>query len=85
MEKINRNLSVHFNSKLFTGIKHEDILSELEKEINLQDIKKTQKNTKINYQEKFSHILVGLLQYSINNYIIYWKFLASKGNISYFW
>ena len=28
------------------------------------------KNTKINYQEKFSHILVGLLQYSeiyINN------------------
>ena len=38
MEKINRNLSVHFNSKLFTGIKHEDILSELEKEINLEDI-----------------------------------------------
>jgi hypothetical protein len=38
MEKINRNLSVHFNSKLFTGIKHEDILSELENEINLEDI-----------------------------------------------
>jgi hypothetical protein len=35
MEKINRNLSVYFNSKLFTGIKHEDILSELEKEINV--------------------------------------------------
>jgi hypothetical protein len=32
------------------------------------------KHTQINYQEKFSHILVGLLQYSINNYIIYWKF-----------
>jgi hypothetical protein len=42
MEKINRNLSVHFNSKLFTGIKHEDILSELEKEINLEDIKSIQ-------------------------------------------
>jgi hypothetical protein len=66
MEKINRNLSVHFNSKLFTGIKHEDILSELEKEINLEDIKSIQMN-------------------SINNYIIYWKFSASKGNISYFW
>jgi hypothetical protein len=43
------------------------------------------KNTKINYQEKFSHILLGLLQYSINNYIIYWKCSASKGNIRYFW
>jgi len=42
MEKINRNLSVHFNSKWFTGIKHEDILSELEKEVNLEDIKSIQ-------------------------------------------
>ena len=42
MEKINRNLSVHFNSKLFTGIKHEAILSELENEINLEDIKSIQ-------------------------------------------
>jgi hypothetical protein len=46
MEKINRNLSVHFNSKLFTGIKHEDILSELEKEINLEDIKSIQMTEK---------------------------------------
>jgi hypothetical protein len=37
MEKINRNLSMHFHSKLFTGIKHEDILSEFEKEVNLED------------------------------------------------
>jgi hypothetical protein len=50
----------------------------------LTNTKDTQINTQINYQEKFSHILVGLLQYSINNYIIYWKFSASKGNISYF-
>ena len=42
IEKINRNLSVHFNSKLFTGIKHEDILSELENEISLEDIKSIQ-------------------------------------------
>jgi hypothetical protein len=42
MEKINRNLSVHFNSKLFTGIKHEDIVLELEKEINLVNIKSIQ-------------------------------------------
>ena len=40
--KINRNLSVHFNSKLFSGIKNEDILSELENEINLEDIKSIQ-------------------------------------------
>ena len=46
MEKINRNLSVHFNSKLFTGIKHEDILSELENEINLEDIKSIQMTEK---------------------------------------
>ena len=46
MEKINRNLSVHFNSKLFTGIKHETILSELEKEINLEDIKSIQMTEK---------------------------------------
>jgi hypothetical protein len=37
---------VHFNSKLFTGIKHEDILSELEKEINLEDIKSIQMTEK---------------------------------------
>ena len=29
--------------------------------------------------------MLGFLQYSINNYIIYWKCSASKGNISYFW
>jgi hypothetical protein len=46
MEKINRNLSVHFNSKLFTGIKHEDILYELKKEINLEDIKSIQMTEK---------------------------------------
>ena len=32
-------MSIHFNSKLFTGIKHEDILSELEKKLNCEDIK----------------------------------------------
>ena len=46
MEKINRNLLVHFNSKLFTGIKHEDILSKLEKEVNLEDIKSIQMTEK---------------------------------------
>ena len=46
MEEINRNLSVRFNSKLFTGIKHEDMLSELEKEINLEDIKSNQMTEK---------------------------------------
>jgi hypothetical protein len=42
MEKINRNLSMHFHSKLFIGIKHEDVLSEFEKEVNLEDIKSIQ-------------------------------------------
>ena len=46
MEKINRNLSVHLSSKLFTGIKHEYILSELENEINLEDIKSIQMTEK---------------------------------------
>jgi hypothetical protein len=46
MEKINRKLSVHFNSKLLTGIKHENMLSELEKEINLEDIKSIQMTEK---------------------------------------
>jgi hypothetical protein len=31
---------------MFTGIKHEDILSELEKEINLEDIKSIQMTEK---------------------------------------
>jgi hypothetical protein len=46
MEKINRKLSVHFNSKLLTGIKHENMLSELEKEINLEDITSIQMTEK---------------------------------------
>jgi hypothetical protein len=46
MEKINRHLSLHFNSKLFTGIKHEDILTELEKEVYLEDIKSIQMTEK---------------------------------------
>ena len=46
MEKINRNLSVHFNSKLFTGIKHGDIVLELEKEINLVNTKSIQMTEK---------------------------------------
>ena len=46
MEKINRHLSLHFNSKLFAGIKHEDILTELEKEVYLEDIKSIQMTEK---------------------------------------
>jgi hypothetical protein len=34
------------NNKLFTEIKHEDILSELEKEKNLEDIKSIQMTEK---------------------------------------
>ena len=40
--KVNRNMSIHFNMRFFKGFKHEDIVNELEKEIQRDDIKSLQ-------------------------------------------
>jgi hypothetical protein len=77
MEKINRNLSVHFNSKLFTGIKHENILSELENEINLE-IQMTEKSCIVTLKSEQAKYKILNSQISLKNAIIRKKFRSSK-------
>ena len=56
MAKVQRHLFIHFNTRFFKGITHEEILSEVEKKVELDNVGSVQlTETDYNFSEGFEY------------------------------